>query len=299
MLFNEVIGSRAATAIGFGAILLWAALALLTTMAGPVPPFQMTAMAFSLGFALALAKWILTREKVGRHLILPVRVWALGVGGLFGYHACYFAALALAPPVEANLINYLWPLLIVVFSGLLPGERLRWWHLVGALAGLTGCVLLIGGSAGGIAAKYAAGYAAAFAAALIWSSYSVLSRRVRGVPTDAVGAFCGATAVLALAAHFLFERTYVPHGSEWLAVLALGLGPVGAAFYLWDYGVKHGDIKALGALSYMTPLLSTLLLVLFGRAEGNLRLAAACLLIVGGAVLASRELWSGRIRGGL
>lgn len=283
--------SRAATAIGLGAILLWASLAVLTTVAGPVPPFQMTAMAFLLGFSLAAVKWIVTRESIGQHLALPPAVWALGIGGLFGYHACYFAALALAPPVEANLLNYLWPLLIVVFSGLLPGERLRWWHLAGTFSGLVGCALLVGGGASGIELRYAPGYAAALGAALIWSSYSVLSRRVRQVPTDAVGAFCGATAVLAFIAHLLFEETYVPRGAEWLAVLALGLGPVGAAFYLWDYGVKRGDIKSLGALSYMTPLLSTLLLVVFGRAEPTLRLGLACLLIVGGAVLASRELW--------
>jgi drug/metabolite transporter (DMT)-like permease len=291
---SDTHNSRAATAIGFGAILLWASLALLTTTAGPVPPFQMTAAAFSLGFLIALVKWMVRGERVGRHLALPLPVWALGVGGLFGYHACYFAALALAPPVEANLINYLWPLLIVVFSGLLPGERLRWWHVAGAFAGLAGCILLVGGGAGGIEARYAGGYAAALAAALIWSGYSVLSRRVRRVPTDAVGGFCAATALLALVAHLLFERTYVPQGGEWAALLAMGLGPVGIAFYLWDHGIKRGDIKSLGALSYMTPLLSTLLLVLFGRAEPSLRLGLACLLIVGGAVLASRELWGRR-----
>jgi drug/metabolite transporter (DMT)-like permease len=294
MLRAQAANTRTATAIGFGAILLWASLAVLTTIAGPVPPFQMTAMAFALGFSLAAVKWIITRESVLAHLTLPLPVWVLGVGGLFGYHACYFAALALAPPVEANLLNYLWPLLIVLFSGLLPGEHLRWWHLAGGVSGLAGCALLVGGGAGGIELKYAAGYMAALAAALTWSTYSVLSRRVREVPTDAVGAFCGATAVLALIAHLLFERTYVPQGGEWLALLVLGFGPVGAAFYLWDYGVKRGDIKALGALSYMTPLLSTLLLVLFGHAEPSVRLGLACPLIVGGAVLASRELWGGR-----
>jgi drug/metabolite transporter (DMT)-like permease len=288
------VNTRTATAVGFGAILLWSALALLTTLVGPIPPFQLTAMAFALGFSLAAVKWLLASESIGAHLALPLRVWALGVGGLFGYHVCFFVALTLAPPVEANLINYLWPLLIVLFSGLLPGERLRWWHLAGGLSGLAGCALLIGGGAGGFELKYAAGYATAFAAALTWSSYSVLSRRLREVPTDAVGAFCGATAVLALIAHLLFERTYVPQGGEWLALLVLGFGPVGAAFYLWDYGVKRGDIKALGALSYMTPLLSTLLLVLFGHGEPSLRLGLACLLVVGGAVLASRELWGRR-----
>lgn len=294
MIKTHASDSPAATAVGFGAILLWSCLALLTTMAGPVPPFQMTAMAFSLGFLLAVVKWIAAREAIGKHLALPPALWALGVGGLFGFHACYFAALALAPPVEANLVNYLWPLLIVVFSGLLPGERLRWWHVAGASSGLLGCALLIGGGAGGVELRYAAGYATALCSALIWAAYSVLSRRVRSVPTDAVGAFCGATAVLALIAHLLFEQTYLPRGSQWLAVLALGLGPVGAAFYLWDYGVKRGDIKALGALSYMTPLLSTVLLVLFGRGEASVRLGIACLLIVGGAVLAARELWGRR-----
>jgi drug/metabolite transporter (DMT)-like permease len=294
MIETNVWTPGRATLIGFGAVLLWASLALLTTMAGPVPPFQMTAMAFALAFTLALVKWIVAREPIGRHLALPARVWTLGIGGLFGYHVLYFAALALAPPVEANLLNYLWPLLIVVLSGFLPGERLRWWHLAGTGAGLVGCVLLIGGGAGGVRAEYAAGYLAALGAAFAWSTYSVLSRRVREVPTDAVGGFCGATAVLALVAHLLFEETYVPRGGEWLAVLALGLGPVGAAFYLWDFGIKRGDIKALGALSYMTPLLSTLLLVVFGRAEPSARLLVACLLIVGGAVLASRELWKAR-----
>ena len=291
---TNVLTPRRATFVGFGAILLWASLALLATLAGPVPPFQMTAMAFALAFCLALVKWVAGREAIGQHLALPGRVWALGIGGLFGYHVLYFAALALAPPVEANLLNYLWPLLIVVFSGLLPGERLRWWHLAGTFAGLIGCVVLIGGGTAGVRPEYAAGYLAALGAALTWSGYSVLSRRVREVPTDAVGGFCGATALLAFLAHLVFEQTYIPQGREWLAILALGLGPVGAAFYLWDIGVKRGDIRSLGALSYLTPLLSTLLLVVFGRAEPSLRLAVACLLIVGGAVLASREMWRGR-----
>jgi drug/metabolite transporter (DMT)-like permease len=280
-----------ATIVGFGAILLWAALAVLTTAAGPVPPFQMTAMAFALGFSLALIKWFARGERIADHLRLPAKVWALGVAGLFGYHALYFAALSLAPPVEANLLNYLWPLLIVVFSGFLPGERLGWSHIAGALAGLAGGVLIIGGGVTGFRPEFMPGYAAALGAALIWSTYSVLSRRFGEIATDAVGGFCGATALLALLAHLLFERTYIPVGAEWLVILVLGIGPVGASFYLWDYGVKRGDIRALGALSYMTPLLSTLLLIVFGRAEGSARLALACALIVGGAVLAARDLW--------
>jgi drug/metabolite transporter (DMT)-like permease len=280
-----------ATAIGGAAILLWSSLAVLTTAMEPAPPFQLVAMAFALAFALALVKWIIRRENVAVHLRLGAKAWALGIAGLFGYHACYFAALTLAPPAEANLINYLWPLLIVLFAGLLPDERLTLWHLAGALAGFIGVVVLVGGRLGELQSDYAGGYAAALAAAVIWAAYSVLSRRFGTVPTDAVGAFCGATSLLALAAHFLFEKTYWPQGTDLLVILALGLGPVGAAFFLWDIGVKRGDIKALGALSYATPLLSTLLLVVFGKAEASPRLLLACLLIVGGAAIASRDLW--------
>jgi len=285
---------RRATIIGAGAVLLWASLAVLATAAGPVPPFQMVAMAFALAFALALGKWLARGESVIAHLRLDPRVWALGIAGLFGYHACYFAALGLAPPVEANLLNYLWPLLIVLFSGLLPGERLTAWHIAGAGIGLVGCAVLIGGGSFAVRPEFIAGYAAAAAAAVIWAGYSVISRRFGAVPTDAVGAFCGATSVLAFAAHLLFETTYWPHGGEWLAVLALGLGPVGAAFFLWDVGMKHGDIKALGALSYATPLLSTVLLIAFGRGQLDNRLVLACVLIVGGAILAARDLWRRR-----
>jgi drug/metabolite transporter (DMT)-like permease len=280
-----------ATLTGVGAVLLWSSLAVMTTALGPMPPFQTVAMAFALAFGLMLAKWLIRGEAVGAHLRQRPAVWALGIFGLFGYHACYFAALSLAPPAEANLINYLWPLLIVVFAGLLPGQRLTLWHLGGALMGLIAVVLLVGGRFSDLRAEYASGYATALAAAVIWALYSVLSRRFGTVPTDAVGGFCGATAALALIAHLLFETTYWPQGAEWLVVLAMGLGPVGVAFFLWDIGMKHGDIKALGALSYATPLLSTLLLVVFGRTAFTASLALACVLVVGGAALASRDLW--------
>jgi drug/metabolite transporter (DMT)-like permease len=222
-------------------------------------------------------------------------VWAIGVGGLFGYHALYFAALRLAPPAEAGLFNYLWPLLIVLFSALLPGERLRERHLVGAVLGFAGIVVLVVGpqwSRGegfAIDPRYGLGYGLALAAAIVWASYSVLSRRVRHVPTDAVAGFCLATAVLAGLCHGLFETNVWPNRlSERAAIVALGLGPVGLAFYVWDHGVKHGDIKLLGVAAYSAPVLSTLALVAAGFAAPSASLAIACLLIVAGAFIAAR-----------
>ena len=66
--------------------------------------------------------------------------------------------------------------------------------------------------------------------------------------------------------------------------------PVGAAFYVWDHGVKHGDIQLLGAASYLAPLLSTLILILAGFGDVLAGIALAALLITGGAALASQEM---------
>lgn len=288
---------RRATLIGAVAILLWASLALFTAYTPSLPALQVNAMSFSVAGLAVLLLWTARRENILRHLNQPKRAWALGVAGLFGYHALYFLALKLAPPLEASLINYLWPLLIVVFSALLPGERLRWFHLAGAALGLTGTIVLVLGKADSAGAgldfepRHLAGYAAAFAAALTWSSYSVLSRRFAAVPTDAVGGFCMATALLSWIGHLAFERTVWPADPvEWLAVLGLGLGPVGLAFFCWDHGMKRGDIRALGSMAYAAPLLSTLLLILFGQGALTWPVATACALIIGGAVFGTAEL---------
>ena len=291
-----------ATLIGFIAVLLWATLALFTTASGSVPPFLLLSLTFGIAFAVSLLRWIwLARNDATAFRTLfrqPLAVWLIGIVGLFGYHALYFTALDNAPPVEASLIAYLWPLLIVLFSALLPGERLHWTHLLGGVLGLAGAMILVAQRGGGdvnFEAQYVTGYLAALGCAFTWSIYSVLSRRFGTAPTDLVGAFCGATALLGILAHTLTETTIWPADSwEWAAVVALGLGPVGLAFFVWDYGVKRGDIKALGACSYASPLLSTLLLILAGKAMASLTVLLACLLIVGGAVVASRDLWSRR-----
>lgn len=281
-----------ATAVGFSAILLWSCLALLTAASGTVPPFELAALTFAVGGVLGVAV-TLARGRLGA-LRQPPSVWVVGVGGLFGYHALYFAALRQAPPAQAGLVAYLWPLLIVVLSATLPGERLAGRHVVGALLGLAGVVVLILGKpedGTGFSPRYVAGYTLAGGCAVVWSSYSVLSRRMRDVPTDAVGGFCLATALLAAVAHAAFEPTVWPATStQALAVLALGIGPVGLAFYVWDYGVKRGDIRLLGVASYAAPVLSTLILVTAGIAPASWSLFVACVLIVAGAAAASLRL---------
>ena len=299
-LRSGATGAGAATLVGLIAVLMWAVLATLTTLTGAVPPLLLNAMAFAVASVIGLA-FVARTNGVGglaRVLRQPWPVWLLGVGGLFGYHAMYFTALRLAPPVEASLIAYLWPLLIVLLSALLPGEPLRANHLLGALVGLAGAVLIVarpGTGGAGFDMAYAPGYLAAFACAFIWSGYSVLSRLAKAVPTQAVAGFCLATAVLSAALHLAFEKTIWPDGAAaWLAVLGLGLGPVGGAFYVWDWGCKRGDIKVLGAASYAAPVLSTLVLIAAGLAEASLAVLAACVLVTLGGVVASWHLLRGR-----
>ncbi|OWV99744.1 hypothetical protein ATY81_25655 [Rhizobium sp. R72] len=280
-----------ATLIGFAAILMWSFLALFTAASGTMPPFQLSAICFAIGSIPGILVLILNPSRLA-FLRQPAKVWIVGIAGLFGYHFLYFTALRNAPAVEAGLIAYLWPLLIVVGSALLPGERLRWYHVAGALAGLCGTFLIVGRNGINFDGAYAVGYGAAFLCAFTWSGYSLLTRRFDAVSTDVVTGFCMATSILSLVCHLGLETTVWPQAaSQWVAVLGLGLFPVGAAFYAWDYGVKNGDIQILGAASYAAPLLSTLNLTLFGFAEPSWRIALACVLVTGGAVLAANEMF--------
>ena len=283
--------AQRATLIGLAAVLMWSFLSLLTVASGRTPPFQLAAMTFAIGGGLG-AVILLVRGGAAAALRQPPVVWALGLGGLFGYHALYFMALRLAPPAEAQLVNYLWPLLIVLFAAFLPGERLRPHHVAGTLIGLLGTVLLFVDRGGvGFAQDYLPGFAAAFGAALAWAIYSVLSRLFAQVPTAAVAGFCLATAALSAFCHLLLEETLWPDGAtQWLAIVTLGIGPVGAAFYAWDVGVKRGDIRVLGAASYAAPLLSTAYLVLAGYAAASLSLALAALLIAAGGLIAAKDM---------
>ena len=278
-----------ATAVGLGAVAMWSTLAVLTVASTPVPPLQLNAMCFALAGGAGLVwAW---RAEGGLAFLkdVPLAAYALGIGGLFGYHALYFAALRLAPPAQAGLIAYLWPLLIVLFSGLLPGETLRRGHVVGATLAFGGAALILVGSGQSVQAGALPGYGLAFLCALTWAGYSVLSRRFASVPTGAVAVYCLAAGALSVLLHGALEVTRWPQGAlGWAAVLGLGLGPVGMAFFLWDVGMKRGDIQLLGVASYAAPLISTLILVGVGFAALTPQLGLAAMLLTAGAALAAR-----------
>jgi len=271
-----------ATLLALGAIALWSLLAALAVGLRSVPPYLLLGLSLTGAALIAAPTW--------RRWRVPLPTLALGVYGLFGFHLLLFLALRRAPAVEANLINYLWPLLIVLLAPLvLRGLRLTARHVTAALLGFAGAALVITGGRWTLSIAHWDGYALALGSALIWSTYSLLTRRVPPFPTAAVGLFCLVSGLLALGAHAALEPRYVPSAREWLLIGALALGPMGAAFFLWDAALKRGDARAIGALSFLTPLASTLLLIATGFGRFSWTTAIAAALIVGGAVLGSRR----------
>jgi drug/metabolite transporter (DMT)-like permease len=274
------------------AILLWSVLAFLALQLSRVPPFLLIGIALCTGALCGVHK--ASRWRV------PVKVLLLGVYGLFGFHFCLFMALRLAPAVEANLVNYLWPLLIVALTPVfLRGYTLKARHVVAACLGLGGAFLVVSGGTLHFDTAALPGYLLAAASAFIWASYSLLTKRVASFANAAIGLFCLCSGVLSLGVHFLFEPRYAFAWRDLPLLLALGLGPMGAAFFLWDAALKNGDPRVIGSFAYLTPLLSTLLLVITGSGRFSLVSVVAMVMIVGGSVLGAAPTASpGRARPG-
>lgn len=277
---------RRATGLALGAIALWGSLATLATRLAHVPPLALVGVALTVGGLAGL-------RREGLRAARPA-VLLLGLYGLLAYHLCVFLALRLAPPVEANLVNYLWPLLLVVLSPVLvPGASLRARHLLGALAGFAGAALLVTGGRLALPAEGLAGYALAALGAFIWATYSLLTKRLGRVPTATVAVSCLVSGAVALGGHLALEPRWWPAAGDLPALLAVGLGPMGAAFYLWDRALKDGDPRTIGTLAYLTPLLSTLLLAATGAGRVTPLALGAGALVVGGALLGT---WPGARR---
>lgn len=271
--------------LALGAIVLWASLAALGVSLTHVPPFLLTGLALLIGSVIALP---LSRFD-WRQWRIPTSTLVLGVYGLFGYHFLFFIALRHAPPVQANLVNYLWPLGIVVMAPLfLPGVSLTARHLLAALIGFAGAVLAILGRGGTGEAVWAWGYIPALGSAFIWASYSLLTKRVRAFPTAAIGSFALVSGLLSLLCHAWLEPATALSARDWGLITLLGVGPLGGAFFLWDAALKRGDARQIGVLSFLTPLLSTLTLLWVRGEAPSASVVLAAVMIIGAAVMATR-----------
>jgi drug/metabolite transporter (DMT)-like permease len=273
--------SKKAFFYALGAIALWATLAPVGVRLSHLPPFLSTGCALLVGSLVALP-W---SRFQWRHALVPARTLLLGIYGLFGFHFLLFLALRTAPAVEANLVNYLWPLLIVVMAPLFhKGTRLHWRQVLAALAGFSGAVWVITGGKV-VDLQINVGYLAALGSAFIWASYSLMTQRVPAFHTAAIGSFGLASGLLSLVCHLALETPVTISTQDTLLLIWMGLGPLGLAFYLWDAALKNGCAQQIGLLSFLTPLGSTILLLLDRQEALTPTVAWAGLLIVGGAWL--------------
>jgi drug/metabolite transporter (DMT)-like permease len=199
-----------------------------------------------------------------------------------------FLALQNAPAVEANLVNYLWPLLIVLLSPIFTKSlALNFRYVLAAISGFAGAVIAITYNGSGFESlSIEVGYFFALAAAVIWATYSLATTKVPSFPTPAIGLFALVSGVLAIGAHFIFEPAAAISSSDWLLLVILGAGPLGGAFYLWDAALKIGDPRRIGLLAFLTPLLSTVLLVVVSGNPFSWQLLISAALILGGALFA-------------
>jgi drug/metabolite transporter (DMT)-like permease len=271
--------------LALAAILTWSTLALINTWLTHVPSFLILGVAFLISGSISFV-----RRNAWK---IPLTTLLVGIAGIFGYHFMYFRAFTLAPAVEANLINYLWPLLIVVLTPLFfQGTVLRPRHILAAGLGLVGATLIVTGGGFSLKVDYLPGYLLALGAAVTWSVYSLLTKRLPPFGTESVAAFCAVSGVLSMGFYFLsggsLGEIQTLTSVDWLLLAIIGIGPLGAGFYCWDAALKQGDPRTIGSLAYLTPLLSTLNLILFAGKNLTPVTITAMLLIIGGAVLGSR-----------
>lgn len=275
-----------ATPIGYGALLLWALAASLATPLRRLPTFEVLAIVFSFGFVIVACK--LTIAGQWKKIRQPLIVWFIGVAGIFGNCTFFLAAFKHAPAAQVDLINYLWPIMMFLLAQFVLKEKCTWRQMAGVLLGFGGVCVLIIGSHGVFVfhRNYIVGYVFAFLGAFIWATYTFMTRyRSKKIPSEMLGVYCGAGAIISLVCHFIWEHSVMPSLSQSMVIIAMGLFPQGLAYFLWDYGIKNGNYKLLSILAYGNPIISVLLLVVFGMTQFTATLLIASLLVVAGGIM--------------
>ena len=283
------------TLVGAIAVVVWATGGPVITFAPGIPPFQLIAMTFVVFFLALLPIWLIRGEAIGAKFRMPAKVWLVGTLGPWGYTVFFFHSYQLIPPVHASLILMSWPIVLLVANAAFRGRRIRWWHAGGAAAGFLGAAVLVVGRNDGIAGLGDGslwGYLMSAAGALTFCTYSFARSSWPEVPTDAGALFCLAGAILAAAIHPFVEKTVMPDATGWAVIACFGLLSVTISLYTWDYGMKYGQVRALVSLTYLTPLMTAFILIAIGADQLTAAVAAACVLIVGGAFLGSKDMFT-------
>ena len=274
------------TLSGLTAVLFWSMTAPVVALAGPIDPFLFVGLEHLIGLGLFVAKWSLARENPIPEL-RQVPVWFLlaGLAGLPLHELTWVAALQQAPPLEATLIIYLWPLLVVVFTTVALGERLRWHHLAGGVLGLGGiAVMLMGRGLSFEGFVLLPGHFLAIVCALSWSLFAALSARQDHLSANPLAVIFAVSAAFNLGLWMARGAATPPIGS--IEIVCGGGLFIMSAYIFWDYGMKHGNAPLIGVVSFLTPVLAAFHLVLLGQARLTEHLLAALILVLAGIGMA-------------
>lgn len=212
----------------------------------------------------------------------PWYLWLIGASTITISKISFVLAFRYAPAAQVDLINYLWPIMVVVFSSFLSRERLSIAHVIASCFGFLSIYVLFSDDHGYIyfQNQHAIGYFLALLAALFWAFYSMFSRHQQNSSPILIGAYTGITALLSLIVHVFYESSVLPTALEWVQLMIFGIGLSGLAYSLWDKGIKSGNFKLLTIFSYFTPLCSIFALILFGYATWSYSLLGSCFLMI-------------------
>ncbi|MEW6026330.1 MAG: DMT family transporter [Planctomycetota bacterium] len=264
-----------------GAILMWSFTALLTVKLPDVPSLFLTGATLFLGGLVSLP-WM-------RAWTWNIRFILAGTVAVFFYELFLYTALRASPCIECNMINYLWPLLIVLLSPLFDSRvRLKWFHIAGGFIGFAGAVIAIYNPSGGISTVFYWGYLLALAAAIIWAFYSLYMKRFGNISAWTMGLVCLISGTLALIGSAIAGETVRLSRADGLIIGLIGIGPLGLSFCLWNYAMRNADPRKIGTFSYLAPVLSTFWLSLGTGRALDVGLVIALILVVLGAILGRR-----------
>lgn len=238
-----------------GAVIIWSTLAVVVTFCANVNPLFITGAALLIGGIIGLP-WV-------RAWAMPVSLFVIGTFCMLTYHVIYFYALQLAEPVGVSLIHYLWPVLIVILAPIVvPHGRPSTRSLVAGGIGFIGAIISCNPHQLPSGSDWI-GYGLALVSAFLWVGYSLVAKKYPNVQSASVGLFCIVSGVVCLALYKSVNPWPALRLSEMAAILYMGLGPMGGAFYLWDYAMKKANHEHVAILSYATPVLSTAFLALY------------------------------------
>jgi drug/metabolite transporter (DMT)-like permease len=298
--------ARLGLVLGGVAVLFWSfGSSLIFLGARQAGTWPFVAIAALVGGGSQLIGWRLYRGGLRSAVWLPWRLWAVSLPCFVLYGLVWPWALVSSSAKQVfgvSLINYLWPVLTVLFSAWwVPGARLTTRTVLAMFLALAGLVcanlqhmrdlLAAGDSAGVSPVRRFLPYGLALVAAVTWAIYSTLLARwrdwARNYVTSPVGFLLTGTIACAVIA-FTGSMPAKLSASGTLMIICYGAGPLAVGYLLWEVALSKARVHTLSLLAAATPVLSTFLLCLFLRTLPGPELIIAALLVGGGVLLSAR-----------